>query len=804
MFALQNAPAGELELAGPRRCAALATGQRHGQVRPHASTLAESGGGLARRARVQHRPVRRARPSSGWPAHFAGAARGGRGRPRTRRSRELPLLDRGRARSSSLAEWNDTRRGDARRRRCVHELFEAQAARDAGRAAAVVADGERLTYGELDAPRQPAGAPPARARASGPRSLVGVCARALAGAGGRRCSACSRPAAPTCRSTRPTRRERLAFMLEDAGVAVLLTEQRLRGAAARPAGARWSCLDARAGGRAAPSAPRRRAAPPEQPRLRHLHLGLDRAGPRGSDRRTRRCSTWSRWHRGAYGVAPGGPRTLRRRARLRRLGLGDLAVRSPAGAQPVHPPDEDAAPSRSRLLALAGGRADHARLPADAARRGRAGRREPPPAALALRGAADRRRPRCTAVARRGRCRSGWSTSTARPRARVVATCGAVDAAAAARPRRRSAGRSPTPRVYVLDRHAASRCPSACRASCTSAAAALARGYLGRPELTAERFVPDPFADRAGRAPLPHRRPRALAAGRRARVPRPRRPPGQGPRLPHRAGRDRGGAAAGIPAVREARGRGARGPARASARLVGLRGAGEPAPRRRPSCAASLRERLPDYMVPGGLRACSTALPLTPNGKVDRQALPAPGAPAARGRGDVGAAHAGRGAAGRRSGPRCSGVERVGAGRRLLRARRPLAAGHPGASSRVRERLRRRAAAARALRGADGRRSSRAARRGGAPRRGRRGATPPLVAGAARPATAAALLRPGAALVPRPARAGQPGLQHPGRASRLAGRSTRPRWRAALGEIVRRHEALRTTFADRRRRAGAR
>ena len=72
--------------------------------------------------------------------------------------------------------------------------------------------------------------------------------------------------------------------------------------------------------------------------------------------------------------------------------------------------------------------------------------------------------------------------------------------------------------------------------------AGVASGYLNRPELTAERFVPDPF-DASGSA-------RLYRAGDLAR----RLPdgdleflgridaPGQDPRLPHRAGRDRGGA----------------------------------------------------------------------------------------------------------------------------------------------------------------------------------------------------------------------------------------------------------------------
>ena len=70
----------------------------------------------------------------------------------------------------------------------------------------------------------------------------------------------------------------------------------------------------------------------------------------------------------------------------------------------------------------------------------------------------------------------------------------------------------------------------------------LADGYLNRPELTAERFIPDPF--RRWRAPLQDRRPGPIPAGREHRVPRPDRPPGQGPRIPRRDGRNRSGSGA--------------------------------------------------------------------------------------------------------------------------------------------------------------------------------------------------------------------------------------------------------------------
>jgi amino acid adenylation domain-containing protein len=175
-------------------------------------------------------------------------------------------------------------------------------------------------------------------------------------------------------------------------------------------------------------------------------------------------------------------------------------------------------------------------------------------------------------------------------------------------------------RVYVLDR-LLSPVPAGVPGELYVGGPSVARGYLGRAALTAERFVPDAFAGEPGaRLYRTGDRVRWLGDGNveflgraddQVKVRGFRVEPGEveAALLAH-------------PGVREA------------AVVLRAGSAGEqvlaayavPAPGARIAAEelwARLRERLPEFMVPSVVVTLE-ALPLTPNGKLDRRALPDP------------------------------------------------------------------------------------------------------------------------------------------------------------------------------------
>ncbi|NTY37366.1 non-ribosomal peptide synthetase [Burkholderia diffusa] len=189
-------------------------------------------------------------------------------------------------------------------------------------------------------------------------------------------------------------------------------------------------------------------------------------------------------------------------------------------------------------------------------------------------------------------------------------TCGPDDANAAAVPIGHPIANL---QLHVLDA-AWQPVPAGATGELYLAGAGLARGYLGRPALTAERFVPDPFVPGARMyrtGDLARRRTDGALdyLGRvdtQVKLRGQRIEPGEIEALLRAAP----GVNDAVVIVRDEQ-------------LIGYVARGDAGPLDRAALLDALRAQLPAYMVPSQLIDFD-ALPVTPNGKCDRHALPTP------------------------------------------------------------------------------------------------------------------------------------------------------------------------------------
>ncbi len=498
--------------------------------------------------------------------------------------------------------------------RCIHHLFEEQAERTPD-AVAVVFQGEALTYAELDA-RANRLAHALRRRGVGPEVRVGICLeRGLAvvvsilgvlKAGGAYVPL--DPAHPA---------ERLAFLLEDAAVPVLLTEARLE-ARLPPHAAGVLRLDAGGAALAAEPghAPRSGATPRNQAYVLYTsgstgrpkgvvveHRGVlnllrdfqARAPLRPGDR----CSVWT---------SPG-------------FDVSVYEIFSPllAGASLYVPTEELRLQGRAYLEWLAEKRIRGAYLPPfllpeyrrwleDHAGRACMGRLlvGVEPISESLLADIQQRVPGLRVI-------NGYGPTEAT----ICATL--YDVPVGVRQERTAPIGRPVAntRGYVLD-GSGRLCPVGVPGELYLGGVQLARGYLGRAERTAERFVPDAYSGEAGaRLYRTGDRVRWLGEGvleflgridQQVKVRGFRIEPGE---IESALLEDPAVEQAVVMACEDASGK------RLVAYVVGEAGLEIAEVRER------LRAKLPEYMVPGAF-VVLRALPLTPNGKVDRRALPAP------------------------------------------------------------------------------------------------------------------------------------------------------------------------------------
>ncbi|HEX2079996.1 MAG TPA: amino acid adenylation domain-containing protein, partial [Longimicrobium sp.] len=554
------------------------------------------------------------------PAHFrtvreALAAAPGRG------VLELPLLTP--AERAERVRWNATD-ADLPHGVCLHRAFEARADADPSAVAAVHGD-EAVTYGELEA-RANRLAHHLRRRGVGPESRVGICVErgprvleAILGilkAGGAYV-----PLDPTYPA------ERLARMRRTAGVRALVTEQAL--AATLDAADDAVLLDRDAGAIEAESAARPEGgATPEN--LAYVIFTSGSTGhPKGIALRHRGVMNNLADLNGGHAVGPADRVLLLSSLSFDMSVYETLGILAAGGAVVIPRPHELREPSAWAALcrrhgvtlwnsapALLGMLCDHAEAHPEQAPSGLrlaflGGDWVPVPLV---------ERVRAWAPGMRDFIVMGGATEASIHS--VIHPVGAVDPAWRSIPYGVPMANQ---RAYVLDGHLR-EVPVGVAGELFLGGIGLARGYTGRAGFTAERFLPDPHGEPGARLYRTGDRARHGEDGviellgridHQVKIRGLRIEPGE-----VEAALRRHPAVARAVVTAHADG----GEPRLVAYLLRADGAEEPAPR---ALRALLRETLPDYMVPAAFVVLDR-LPLSPNGKVDRKQLPAP--PADEGR----------------------------------------------------------------------------------------------------------------------------------------------------------------------------
>ena len=527
----------------------------------------------------------------------------------------LPLVPEA-ERRRLLQDWNDTRT-ELPPNALVHALVEAHAAR-APEGVAVACGSDRLTYGELNA-RANQLAHHLRSLGVGPEVLVGLCVEpslemVIGVLGILKAGGVYVPLDPSYPA------ERLSFLLEDAAVLVLLTQERLvdelpaQAAVVLSLDSQW---DAAVAGE--PTDDPGVELSPES--LAYVIYTSGSTGrPKGVLVHHRALYNLAEAQRRALGVGPG-TRLLQFARGGFDVAVGEIFTAFAAGATLCLASRDDLLPGPELARVLREQEVEALMLTPSAlaalpegdypALRTLVLGGEPCPAELVDRWAPGRR----------------FFSAYGPTEATVCATLAAWTAGAGRPPIGRPIANV---RAYVLD-GALLPVPVGAHGELYLGGAGVSRGYLNGPDRTAERFLPDPFSAEPGaRMYRTGDLARWLADGNlefSGRVDR---------QVKIRGFRIELGeieeALRKHPAVQEvaviAREDGPSG-----RRLVAYLVPREPPAPPASELRAHLEARLPDYMTPAAFVALE-AMPLTPHGKIDEQALPSPDVAQAAGRGE--------------------------------------------------------------------------------------------------------------------------------------------------------------------------